>query len=202
MSINPVDRPVNDAIASRWSPYLFQPQEIEEDKLITCLEAARWAASSFNDQPWFLIVARRQDPAAFEKMVSCLLEANQGWAQHAGALILTAIRPTFAYNGKPNRVALHDLGQAACQLSLQATQVGLQVHQTAGVNLSRVRQEYSLPSDIEPQTAIAIGYPNTGEPIDDTQKQMRERELGARKRRPLSEQVFENGWGQAASFLK
>ena len=146
MSINPVDRPVNDTIASRWSPYLFQPKAIEDDKLITCLEAARWAASSFNDQPWFWIIARRQDPPAFAKMVGCLMEANQGWAQDAGALMLTAIRPTFAYNQKPNRVALHDLGQAACQLSLQAVSLGLQVHQMAGVNLSRVRQEYAIPA--------------------------------------------------------
>ncbi len=201
MSKNPVDRPVIQSIASRWSPYLFLPKEIEEEKLVTCLEAARWAASSFNDQPWHWIVARRQDPEAFEQMLSCLLEANQGWAKYAGALILTAIRPTFAYNNKPNRVALHDLGQAACQLSLQATELGLQVHQMAGVNLSRVRQEYGIPAEIEPQTAIAIGYPNTGDPIDDTQKDLVERESGARKRRMLADQVYEKNWGQSASFL-
>ena len=201
MSKNPVDRPVIDAVASRWSPYLFLPQEVETDKLTSCLEAARWAASSFNDQPWFWIVARRQDPAAFEKMLGCLLEANRGWAQHAGALILTAIRTTFAYNGKPNRVALHDLGQAACQFSLQATQLGLQVHQMAGVNLSRARQEYQIPAEIEPQTAIAIGYPNHGDPIDDSQRQVAERDSGERKRRSLSDQVFENGWATAARFL-
>ena len=134
MSINPVDWPVSDVIANRWSPYRFRPQEIEEEKLLTCFEAARWAASSFNDQPWYWIVARRQDHEAFGKMVGCLLEANQGWANQAGVLVLTATRTTFAYNQKPNRVALHDLGQAACQFSLQAVQLGLQVHQMAGVN--------------------------------------------------------------------
>ena len=201
MSKNPVDRPVIEPIAARWSPYLFLPQEIEEQKLLQCLEAARWAASSFNDQPWFWIVARRQDPVAYEKMLGCLLEANQGWAAHAGALILTAIRTRFAYNGKPNRVALHDLGQAACQLSLQATELGLQVHQMAGINLSRVRQEYRVPAEIEPQTAIAIGYPNQGDPIDDSQHAVAKRDTGERQRRPLAEQVFEDGWGNAATFL-
>ena len=201
MSINPVDRSVNDEIASRWSPYLFQPKEIEEDKLISCLEAARWAASSFNDQPWFWIIARRQDPPAFEKMLGCLVEANQGWAKNAGALLLTAIRPTFGYNQKPNRVALHDLGQAACQLSLQAVSLGLQVHQMGGVNLDQIRDEYGIPAEFEPQTAIAIGYPRTEELTNDEQKQLRERESGPRTRRPLSEQVFENAWGDAACFL-
>jgi len=201
MSINPVDWPVSDEIANRWSPYRFRPQEIEEEKLQTCFEAARWAASSFNDQPWYWLVARRQDGEAFDKMVGCLMEANQDWAKQAGVLILTAIRTTFAYNHKPNRVALHDLGQAACQLSLQAVQLGLQVHQMAGVNLSRVRQEYSIPEGIEPQTAIAIGYPDESEPSDDLQKQLRERETGSRSRRPLADQVFERGWGKTASFL-
>jgi nitroreductase len=202
MSINPVDYPVNDAIANRWSPYLFQPKEIEDEKLTSCLEAARWSASSFNDQPWFWIIARRQDPAAFAKMVGCLLEANQAWAQDAGALILTAIRPTFAHNQTSNRVALHDLGQAACQLVLQAATIGLQAHQMAGINLSLIRQEYAIPPDIEPQTAIAIGYPRTEEPASEDQKRLRKRESGGRSRRRLSEQVFENTWGKTATFLR
>ena len=201
MSVNPVDRPVGDAIANRFSPYLFDPKEVEEDKLVACFEAARWAASSFNDQPWYWIVARRQDSPAFEKILGCLMEPNQGWASNAGALILTAIRPTFAYNSKPNRVALHDLGQAACQFSLEAARQGLQVHQMAGVNISRIRQEYAIPDEFEPQTAIAVGYPQVAEPTGETEQQLRDRELGSRKRRPLNEQVFENDWGNSASFL-
>lgn len=200
MSINPVEHPVLDAIADRWSPYRFQPKEIAEEALLQCLEAARWAASSFNDQPWFWILARRQDAAEFDRMIGCLLEANQPWASQAGALILTVSRSSFAYNGKPNRVALHDLGQAAAHLALQATALGLQVHQMAGVNLSVARQLYGIPDGHEPQTAIAIGYPDTAEPVSSEAKQLSERERGPRARRPLAEQVFSAKWGIPANF--
>ncbi len=202
MNRNPVEHSVLDAIANRWSPYRFEPREVEDEKLLQCLEAARWAASSFNDQPWSWVIARRQDTVAFEKTIGCLLEANQGWASNAGALILTAIRTKFAYNQKPNRVALHDLGQAACQMSLQAAALGLQVHQMAGVNLSRVRSEFGIPDEFEPQTAIAIGYPDSSEPKPDSDDaKLHQRDTGSRQRNPLSEQVFTSAWGQKADFV-
>lgn len=201
MPVNQADHPLLKCCQDRWSPYRFEPREVEESKLLSCLEAARWAASSFNDQPWFWIVARRQDADEFSRMVGCLLEANQAWASGAGALILTVIRTKFAYNGKPNRVALHDLGQAACQLSLQATELGLQVHQMAGVNLSRIKQEYAIPDDHEPQTAIAIGYPNLNPPTTDEEKALHQRESGPRQRRNLGEQVFSGRWGEKAAFI-
>ncbi|MFK8115516.1 MAG: nitroreductase family protein [Rubripirellula sp.] len=201
MSINPTDYPVLESIRDRWSPYRFLPQEVEDEKLLMCMEAARWAASSFNDQPWSWIVARRQDSEAFEKMVGCLLEANQGWAGKAGALILTVTRSSFGYNNKPNRVALHDLGQAAAQLSLQATQLGLQVHQMAGLNLSLVRQEYGIPEGHEPQTAIAIGYADTSDPSDEMGVELQKRDGGPRTRNELAKQVFSGKWGNQADFV-
>jgi nitroreductase len=201
MAINPTEYPVLDVIRNRWSPYRFGPRTVEDEKIVRCLEAARWAASSFNDQPWSWIVARRQDTDQFERMVGCLLEANQAWARSAGVLILTITRSAFAYNNKPNRVALHDLGQAAAHLALQAAELGLQVHQMAGVNLSLVRQEYRVPEGHEPQTAIAIGYPDTSDPSDDLAKQLHQRETGARKRVPLGEQVFSEKWGSQADFV-
>lgn len=201
MSINPTDYPVLEVIRNRWSPYRFGLRQVEDEKLLRCLEAARWAASSFNDQPWSWIVARRQDSEQFERMVGCLLEANRPWARHAGVLILTVTRGAFAYNNKPNRVALHDLGQAAAHLALQAADLGLQVHQMAGVNLSLVRQEYRIPEGYEPQTAIAIGYPETGDPADDLARQFQQREQGARRRVPLGEQVFSGKWGDQADFV-
>ncbi len=201
MPTNPTDHPVLEVISQRWSPYRFVPKEVEEEKLVQCFEAARWAASSFNEQPWFWIVARRQDSEKFEKMVGCLMEANQGWARNAGALILTAMRPTFSRNNKPNRVALHDLGQAAAHFALQATQLGLQVHQMAGVNLSQVRQEYGIPDDIEPQTAIAVGYRDSSKPDGELAEKLDERESGPRQRKKLSEQVFSEKWGNQAEFV-
>ncbi len=201
MSVNPVEQPVLDAIANRWSPYRFEAKEVEEEKLLCILEAARWAASSFNDQPWSWIIARRQDRDEFQRMIGCLMEANRTWASQAGALVVTVIRHSFEYNGKPNRVALHDLGQAAAHLALQAGSLGLQVHQMAGVNLSAIRQEYAIPEGYEPQTAIAIGYPDTSEPVSDQSAEFQKRENGARRRKALSEQVFSGRWGSPAEFV-
>ncbi len=201
MSINPTEYPVLDAVGNRWSPYRFEPRVVEDEKLLQCLEAARWAASSFNDQPWYWIVARRQDADEFERMIGCLMEANRDWARNAGALILTVTRSTFAYNNKPNRVALHDLGQAAAHLALEACNLGLQVHQMAGVNLSLVRQEYGVPEGHEPQTAISIGYPDTSDPQGEHAQALQKRESGARQRRSLEEQVFSAKWGSRANFL-
>ncbi|TWT93786.1 nitroreductase family protein [Stieleria varia] len=200
MSINPVEHDVLPAIKQRWSPYRYDARPVETEKLLACLEAARWAASSFNDQPWSWIVARREDSDAFDTMLGCLMEANQPWAASAGVLLLSVIRPTFRKNGKPNRVALHDLGQAAAHLALQAAALGLQAHQMAGVNLSRVRSQYQIPEDHQPETAIAIGYPDDSEPKDELGESLRQREAGPRTRIPLSEQVFSGRWGTTANF--
>lgn len=200
--LNPVDHPVLPAIRSRWSPYRFDGREIEPEKLIRCLEAARWAASSYNEQPWAWIIACRQDRETFEEMVECLAEANRVWAAASGALLVTAIRTSFASNGQPNRVALHDLGLAAAHLALQATAEGLQVHQMAGVNLSRVRAQYQVPEGWEPQTAIAIGYAATDPPSDDRQRQLHGRDQGPRRRKPLDEQVFARRFGETAAITR
>ncbi len=178
----------------------MDPRPVEDAKLLQCLEAARWAASSFNDQPWSWIVAKRENRDQFDRAVSCLMEANQGWAKNAGVLLFSVMRPNFQYNGSPNRVALHDLGQAAALMSVQAAEVGLQIHQMGGVNLSKVRAEYAVPGELEPQTAIAIGYPDLTEPTTEEETKMASREKGARTRKPLREQVFEGGFGQSASF--
>ncbi|KAA1257803.1 malonic semialdehyde reductase [Rubripirellula obstinata] len=198
MTTNPIRRPVIDSVANRYSPYRFEDRAVEDAKILRCLEAARWASSSFNDQPWSWIIAKREDEAEFERIVSCLMEANQGWASGAGVLLLSVSRTTFRYNGSPNRVALHDLGQAAAQLSLQAADLGLQVHQMAGIDQEKTRQTYDIPDDHVPQTAIAIGYPDTSDPSDDAEKDLAKREQGARKRMPLSEQVFSGMWGKTA----
>lgn len=201
MKVNPTDRDVIDSIGGRYSPYRFEDRVVEDDKIVRCLEAARWASSSFNDQPWSWIVARRQDTDAFATMVGCLMDANQGWASKASVLMISVIRTTFRYNGQPNRVALHDLGQAAAHLSLQAAELGLQVHQMAGVNLGVARQKYSIPDGHQPETALAIGYPDRSDPTDEQGQKMRSREQGARKRLTLAEQVFAGQWGKSADFV-
>lgn len=188
------------AMEKRWSPYRFTPKVVEDEKVVQCLNAARWAASSYNDQPWHFIVAKREDKAAFDKALGCLLEANQGWAKNAGVLMLTVIRTTFQQNNKPNRVALHDLGAAAAHMALQAAEEGLQIHQMAGVNLSQVRLAYEIPDGFEPQTAIAIGYVDTSEPAADDP--LAKRDAGERTRRSLDQFVFAGRWGEPASLEK
>lgn len=186
------DHSVHELIARRFSPYGFDPRPVEDDKLARCLEAARWAASSYNEQPWRFLVARRQNEDEFQTALSCLVEANQRWAGNVGVLILTAYSETFGRNGKDNRVALHDLGLAAGNICLQATALGLSVHQMAGVDLDRVRQTYGVPEGFSPATAIAIGYADMEDPP--------EGDSSPRSRKELSEVAFSGSWGRAAKL--
>lgn len=191
--------PVIDAIQERWSPRAFADKPVEPAKLGALFEAARWAASAFNEQPWRFIVATKDDPAEFGKALGCLVEANQSWAQHAPALVLTVCSTTFKKNGKDNRVALHDLGQAAAHLALQATAEGLVVHQMAGVDLDKVRSTYGVPEGFEPQTAIAIGYPGEADSLPEGWA--RDAETAPRDRLPFGDFVFSEKFGQASKVL-
>ncbi|TWU36587.1 malonic semialdehyde reductase [Novipirellula aureliae] len=199
--VNPVETGVFESIQRRWSPYRFEARPVEDDKITCLLEAARWAASSFNDQPWSWVIARRQETAAFEAMLGCLAEANRPWAGRAGVLLISVTRQCFRYNNQPNRVALHDLGQAAAHMALQATKLDLQIHQMAGINRSVARQQYEIPETHEPQTAIAIGYPDLSDPVTEEDKEYHRRETGARRRLTLKEQTFSGKWGKPAGFL-
>ncbi len=193
------DFPILEPIAARWSPYAYDPtRSVEPEKLRICLEAARWAASSYNEQPWTFVLARREETAAFKTMLECLLEANQAWAKHASVLMLTVVCRTFKLNGKPNRVAEHDIGLAAGNLVVQAAALGVDAHQMAGLNPAAVRQAYGIPEGYDPYTAIALGYAAAPDSIDDPQ--LRERETAPRTRKPLSEIVFAGSWGKAAQL--
>ncbi|TWT79245.1 malonic semialdehyde reductase [Planctomycetes bacterium CA13] len=200
--VNASEADVLESIKQRWSPYRFESRPVEDGKIVCCLEAARWAASSFNDQPWSWIVARRQESEAFDAMVGCLLESNRAWASRAGVLMISVTRNTFRQNGKPNRVALHDLGQAAAHMALQATQLGLQIHQMAGINLSATKLQYDIPDGHQAQTAIAIGYPDFSKPESDFDRQMHNRETAPRTRLGLSEQVFSEKWGVSSGLVE
>ena len=191
-----VDHPIHELLAVRYSPYAFDARPVERSKLLSCLEAARWAASSFNEQPWSFIVAGREDGDAFEGLLGSLVEANQAWAGNAGVLILTVISRSFSRNDKPNRVAEHDLGLAAANLTIQATALGLASHQMAGVNLARARQTYNIPDSHDPVTMIALGY--AADPASISDEQLAERDRAPRSRKPLAEFVFGGAWGQTA----
>jgi nitroreductase len=192
------DHPILPVIAERWSPYAFEPRAIERDKLLSCLEAARWAPSSYNEQPWTFILAERTDAEAFAKLLGCLVEGNQAWAKNVGALLITVVARLFTKNGKPNRAAEHDIGLAAGNMVLQATALGLQGHQMIGIEPAKVRAGYNVPDDHEPLTAIALGYPAAVSP--GTSDAVAQRDLARRLRKPLSEIIISGEWGRAATL--
>ncbi len=188
--------PIHELIAKRWSPYAYDPREVSDADLKSCLEAARWSASSYNEQPWSFIVARRQNEAEFNTMLDCLLEANQEWAKHAGVILLAVASQNFSRNGKPNRVAEHDIGLAAGNLSLQATALGLMVHQMAGINASKAKQTYGIPEQHDAITAIAIGY--AAEAENAASEELAERDQKPRSRKSISEFTFAGSWDKPA----
>ncbi|MGH7236266.1 MAG: nitroreductase family protein, partial [Nitrospiraceae bacterium] len=129
--------PIHDLLQKRWSPRAFSGRAVEADKLRILFEAARWAPSSFNEQPWSFIVATKDDQANFDRLLRCLLEGNRAWARHAPVLRLSVAKLRFEEDGEPNRHAFHDVGLAVENLVIQATALGLVVHQMAGFDVQK-----------------------------------------------------------------
>jgi nitroreductase len=194
----PTDHPVHESIRERWSPRAFSKKPVPPDVLRSLFEAARWAPSSANEQPWAFIVACN-DPAAHAKVLGTLVEANQVWAKNAPVLGVAISRLASSRNGQPNRNALYDTGAAMAYLTLEATSRGLFVHQMGGFDAKKAIEAFCVPAGWEPIAAFALGYP--GHP-DSLPENLRERELGARTRKPLAEFVMSGTWGQPAPFLK
>jgi nitroreductase len=192
------EHPIHELLTKRWSPYAFDSRPIARADLLSLFEAARWAASSYNEQPWHYIVATKEDASQFQRVLSCLVEANQEWAKAAPALALGVASLNFKLNGKPNRAAIHDLGLATGSLTFEATQRGLMVHQMIGILPDKARELYGVPAGYEPMTALAIGY--AGDPGKLPEK-LRERDLAPRTRRPLEEFVFGERWGKPAAMI-
>jgi nitroreductase len=194
-----VAHPIHDLLRRRWSPRAFADRPVEREKLLSVLEAARWAPSSNNEQPWHYLVARREEPEEFARLLACLVERNQSWAKAAPVLMLSVATTTFARNGHPNRHALHDAGQAVACLTVEATALELYVHQMAGFSTDKARETYALPPTAEPVAAIALGY--LGDP-DSLPEDLRQRELVASPRKPIGEFVFSGSWGRTAEWAK
>lgn len=151
-------------------------------------EAARWAASCMNEQPWRFIYATQEQPAQHGRLFDCLVPANQEWVKTAPLLVMTLIRTVYD-NGKPNRWAMHDLGLAVGNLTTQATAMGLYVHNMAGFSVEKARQTFGLAPEIEPVTMIAIGY--LGDPAQ-LNARLREREEAVQERKPLTELIMDS----------
>jgi nitroreductase len=188
---------IHELFVERWSPRAFDSRPVEDEKLLTLFEAARWAASTFNRQPWRFIVARQTEPEAFAQLLACLTESNQRWAKHAPVLLLTVAELHWD-DGKPIRHALHDVGMALAHLMLQAAALGLHAHPMAGFSVEQARATYQIPDGYEPLTAVAIGYYGS---IDQLIDRDQVKEHAPRTRKPLHEVLFSGTWGQPASFI-
>ena len=193
----PSEAPIHELIRNRWSPRAFADKAIPEDVLRSLFEAARWAPSSFNEQPWAYIVATKEDQANFEKVLKTLVEFNAGWARNAAVLAIAVTKLAFAENHEPNRNAQYDTGAATALLSVEATARGLVVHQMAGFDPDKARKTFAIPEGWEPLAAIAIGYP--GSP-DSLPPKMKDREMAPRIRKPIAEFVMTGSWGHTAPF--
>jgi len=188
------------AVLGRWSPRSFTQQEVSDKDLARIFEAARWAASSSNGQPWHYLVGIRDAPrhaATYEKIFAALVDANKSWAKAAPVLILGVAQTKFAHNGATNAYALYDLGAASSYLTLQASALGLAAHQMAGFDHEAARQSLNIPEDFALGSVIALGH--QGEPAELPSEKLVAMEVAPRTRKPLTEFVLA-AWGEPSNL--
>lgn len=190
---------IEESQRQRWSPLAFSDRMVEKEKLLSVLEAARWAASSYNEQPWSLIIATKENPTEFERLLSILAEGNLEWARNAPVLMLTIAKLHFERNGKENRHAFHDVGAAAASLAIQAAALNLYIHQMAGFDVPKAKEVYQIAEGYEPVAAIALGYLGEAQTLSES---LQQRASNPRTRKPLEKFVFANSWNQPAPQVK
>jgi nitroreductase len=188
---------IHDVIARRWSPRAFDERPVEQETLKSLFEAARWAPSSSNEQPWRFIVASKETSTDYDRVFACLVEGNRKWAFQAPVLSVASL--LFEDDGKPNRHALYDTGMAAENFVLQATALGLQAHQMAGFDTQKARETCLIPTGFDPVAMIALGYPGDPAVLADY---LREREIKPRERKPIGDFVFSTKWGQTSPLVQ
>ena len=181
---------------SRWSPRSFSDREVAPADLARVFEAARWAASSYNEQPWRFLVGTRNS-LTYKKIFDALAPFTQGWAGSAPVLILGASSTKFAHNGADNRNALYDLGAASSYLTLQAASLGIATHQMAGFDENAARKAFEIPDDYLIGAVIALGY--QGEPDKLPNDKIKAQETAPRTRKPLEDFVF-SAWDTPADL--
>ncbi len=178
--------PVLDIIKNRWSPYAIDEKPVETEKINVLLEAARWAPSSYNEQPWSYVIGHSGDEN-HKKLQQCLAEGNS-WAKTAPVLILAIAKSTFSFNHKFNPHYMHDTGAANGYMHLQASALGLHMHQMAGFDSEIARELFNINQEThDPATMIAIGYPGNR---DDLPQELKEREEAPRSRKSLTDMLW------------
>jgi nitroreductase len=191
--------PINPIISERWSPRAYENKPVEAEKLRALFEAARWAASSSNDQPWFFIVTGKHETEAHKRALEGLVEFNQNWAKHAPILGFSVARKKFEGKDQVNAHAWHDVGQAMANLAVQANALGLEAHQMAGILPDKIRKNFAIPDEYEPVAAFVVGYPG---PADSLSEPLKGREIAPRQRKALQSFVYGSEWGKTAKFAE
>jgi nitroreductase len=184
------DYEIDPLLKKRWSPYAISDEKIEQTKINSLFEAARWAPSSFNEQPWRIIYATKENPDQYKKLADLLAEGN-AWASNAYMLMLICAKPNFAYNDKANRNHQYDTGAAIQNLFLQATSMGLVAHEMAGFDADRAHEALSIPKDVSVLAMMALGYRGNKEALS---SELKSREDKPRERKKVEEFVFEGEW--------
>ena len=191
------DHEIHELIARRWSPRAFDASRaVPRRELLRLFEAARWAPSSNNEQPWAFLVLER-DADAHRALFATLTERNQAWAQSAPVLVLVAVRVALGRAESVSPSSWYDAGQAVAFLTLQATSQGLSIRQMEGFDRERAQAACDIPPEFVPAVIMAIGY--AGDPGALTLDKHRAAESQPRVRRPVAEFAFEGRWGQALS---
>lgn len=186
----PTSAEVLEPIRLRWSPRAFDARSIEPEKIRLLFEAARWAPSSYNEQPWRYIYALKEDGEDRAKLEALLVEGN-AWAKSAPLLLISFASKMYKHNGKENRHALHDTGCASGFITLQAVQLGLVTHQMSGFRSDDANAELGVPDDFMPGSMMAVGY--LGNPAS-LPEPLRERELAPRVRKEQAEFAMRGHW--------
>ena len=186
---------VHDLLLRRWSPRAFAEKEVSTAEIKKLFEAARWAASSSNEQPWRFFVGRKGDET-YGKIFNALVAFNQTWAKSAPVLILSVAKKTFTEKGNANHYNLHDTGAATATLALQATASGMHAHSMAGFDTEQVRASFGIPTEYDIGAVTAVGYFGDPESLPDY---MLKTEVAPRQRKPLEEFVFTE-WEKPAQF--
>jgi nitroreductase len=193
------EQPVHPLIAERWSPYAFSDRSVPPEVLRSLLEAARWAPSGNNEQPWHFLVATRDEPRDFQRLLGALMDGNVRWAARAPVLMLVVARLYADYRGHSGYRSYYEVGLAVGALLVQARVLGLEVHQMGGFHQDKARADLSIPEGFAPIAAIALGYYGDRASLPED-LQIKERRV--RERKPLAEFVFRAQWSEPAWFVQ
>lgn len=187
-----------EIIQERWSPYAFSSASVEDYKLKAMFEAAGYAPSCNNEQPWIFVYATRKDDQVFNAYLDFLVDSNRIWAKDSYAIVISFARMNFNHSGKPNRYAFYDTGMAVSNLLLQAMAMDVYVHQMAGYSVEKVKKYFNLDGSIEPIAVMAAGYLGDGLNLS---PELLKRDETRRPRKALTEFAFRNDLSSPA-FVK